>query len=427
MLIKIGKKLYFNYTILFGLCTGILYIPLFLVRRGVIGNGDSFNQVYPVFIYIGKYIREVFAGSIKQFDFRIGLGDDVIGTLNYYGFGDVFSVFSALFPVEWSEIAYTIVMVLKFYLCGISFIIYSKKYLEKDYTQISGALLYVFSVFVITRGLVFMGFLNPVITFPLIIAGIDEIKDSKKKISFYLIVGLFLQSLNGFYFLYMEIILAVIYFLIISLFDDSLMMKVRLQKMCTDGLRVMFQAFLGVCGGAYILLPSIIEYLNSSRTSRSSLDSFFYDKGDYLKMIKCLIVPEAWESIVTISPIVLLGLILAFMKKDMDSKLKMVVSILVGSFCFPFVGSMMNGFSSPTDRWYFAVQMFLIIIAMISIERCVRLSNLEIIIFYFVALGLVFYNVYTNASSFGVYFRSICLILCIIGLPFVWNHTKRES
>ena len=69
---------------------------LFFALRGVslIHKDDSFNQFFPAFAYVGEYIRELIeTGRAIQFDFCLRLGDDVVGVLNYYGFGDIIFFF----------------------------------------------------------------------------------------------------------------------------------------------------------------------------------------------------------------------------------------------------------------------------------------------------------------------------------------------
>ena len=198
-----------KYSVSFFICGVLMSIFFFLRRSSLIGDGDDFNQYYPVYIYIGKYIRDILCGGgvIRNFDFRIGLGEDVIASLNYYGFGDVATVLAALVPVDYSERAYEAAKLLKYFFCGVSFIIYAKRYLHKDSWLLAGGLLYTFSTFSLFRGLAFWSFLNPMITFPLLLCGVDQIRENRKNVSVIFLFALFLQGMNGFYFLYMEIIL----------------------------------------------------------------------------------------------------------------------------------------------------------------------------------------------------------------------------
>lgn len=432
MLKRLCKSLYLKYVVCFSLCAGILYVPFYTIRRSLIGTDDSFNQEFPLFIYIGRYIRNLLKGTVRQFDFRIGLGDDVIAALNWHGFGDVFQTVGALFHTSHMEAAYAMVMVLKFFCCGIAFLIFSKRYLHKDYARLSGAMIYAFSIYGIQKGLDFWVFLNPMITFPLIICGIDDIRENKRRISWPFIIGLWIQALSGFYFLYMEVIMAVGYFLIVQLTDESGSFKERLTKLWKDGLAVLVQAVPGVGLGAVILLPAVIGYLMSSRTGTGFSFSnvweiFFYDKEYYLTFVKSLVVPEIWESIVTIPLLVLLGLLTVFTTKKLCRSFKWVIGIFLIGFGMPFVGSMMNGFSYCTDRWYFGILLFLIITAMIGMERVEKLGRGQIFLFCLLSVALILYNIYRNGISSGILLRGGCLLVCAGILPVIWNCKKRKT
>ena len=283
---QILKNRYIKYTLSF--IFGISFIlSIFVLRRvSFIGDGDSFNQTYPVFVYIGKYIRSILRGDFKTFDFRIGFGEDIISVLNYYGFGDLLSVFAAFFPVRFSETAYNLVMLLKLYLCGIAFLVYAKRYIKSDHVIVSGALMYSLSAFVLFRGMGFWMFINPVFLYPFILSGIDEICIENKRISWVLILSVCWQALNGFYFLYINAILAIIYFVIIILCKTEGISN-KLVALFKEGIAVLWQALLGIGAGAVVFIPGIIGYFNSSRTRRELIfekiqDYFFFDVDFYL-------------------------------------------------------------------------------------------------------------------------------------------------
>ena len=63
MLKRLCKSLYLKYMVCFSLCVGVLYAPFYTIRRSLIGTDDSFNQEFPLFIYIGRYIRNLLRGQ----------------------------------------------------------------------------------------------------------------------------------------------------------------------------------------------------------------------------------------------------------------------------------------------------------------------------------------------------------------------------
>ena len=64
----------------------------------IIWDTDAIGQYYPVFLYIGQWLRGMLSNilhrnfNIRLFDMQIGMGEDVIGCLNYYGFGDPLNI-----------------------------------------------------------------------------------------------------------------------------------------------------------------------------------------------------------------------------------------------------------------------------------------------------------------------------------------------
>ena len=71
--------------------------------RYFIFGADCFTQHYPAFLYIQNYCRDTLAGWAQGrwmpqlFSFSLGLGGDVLSTLNYYGLGNPFYL-PRLFP-----------------------------------------------------------------------------------------------------------------------------------------------------------------------------------------------------------------------------------------------------------------------------------------------------------------------------------------
>ena len=205
------KNEYFKYSLWFLICIGIILLPFGLKGKSLIENGDGFNQSFPLFVYIGQWLRACLRGEIRLFDFRLGLGDDIIYALNWHGFGDITQILSAVVPYEYAEYAYNFVLILKLWLCGISFLIYIERYVYREEYRIVGALLYACNTYTLVWGFNCWMFLAPMMTFPLILAGIDTLCNEEKKFSVTLLIGVWIQSLNGFYFLYMEAILAILY------------------------------------------------------------------------------------------------------------------------------------------------------------------------------------------------------------------------
>lgn len=426
------ENVYVIYSILFILIWGVFI--LFFALRGVsfIHRDDSFNQFFPAFVYVGKYIRDLIGtGRAMQFDFRLGLGDDVIGALNYYGFGDIFSLFSVLIDMKYAEWMFEFIMSLKFYLCGVSFLVYSHKYMHDKYYRTAGAIVYVFSVYALYWGLNFWIFLNPMITLPLILHGVDQIRNNSKKISLCMIIALFVQSLCGFYFLYMEVLVTILYFVIVSIVRWK-NREVTWREIGIHTALAVFQGALGVGMGGVLLIPSIIGFLSSTRTDQMASFSspiylfVFEDFQQYIDGFANLFMPNAFTSVLTIPLIVLLGaIVLIFGNAGIRQEIKTMAICMVVAFWIPVIGNVMNGFSYWTDRWYFAVLLFLIIAAMAALEDKTILEKRTLIIFEVVVWSSMIVHIFayerTTEKTVGLIFRIVWFAVLSLLLPYICN------
>jgi len=133
MLRKIMRNWYQLYTI----CFVLFMIPmLYILAQNqyiLIGAEDARTQHYPAMYYVGVWLREVVSSivhgklEIPMVDFRIGMGDDVIYTLNYYGFGDPFYLLTAFVKQEWIPYFYSLLFYLRVYLGGLAFLLFTTK------------------------------------------------------------------------------------------------------------------------------------------------------------------------------------------------------------------------------------------------------------------------------------------------------------
>ena len=87
-------------------------------------------------------------------DFNLGQGFDVIGTLNYYGFGDPVTLLTVLFPENEMELMYEILIFVRMYLSGL-FVAYLLRTLGKTKisTILPACILYPFCNYALLGGI----------------------------------------------------------------------------------------------------------------------------------------------------------------------------------------------------------------------------------------------------------------------------------
>lgn len=422
------NNVYVQYTILFSAVFMIAFLPFVLRGNGLVSEADGFNQSYPVFVYVRQYVEDFLKGNINLFDFRIGLGDDVIASLSYYGAFDVLNVLLALiFPKELSGVAYNLGTMLRFYFCGIAFIVYIRRYIQSKEICIAGALLYSINIYALRWGLYLSFFITPMITFPLILAGVDYLCEDKHKCSGLMLSGLFLQGINGFYFLYQEIILTIIYFGVIAVFRlyRKLDYKELLEKVWVVGIN----GILGVCAGGGILVPSIYGFLNSTRSGISQLPKrIFVGINELLTNFGNLFMPNMYVSISTLSVITVLGWIILLYSKNVKTEFKVISIVTYTIYWSPIVRSIMNGFSYDSTRWFGFVSFFVVVATALAMEAEVKISKNITYFFWMIVVASIIVHVVQNPKTIGLVIRVGVFGIFAILIPLVWNcNDKREK
>ena len=92
-----------EYTASFAVLFLLIYLGFILNHRSFIWFYDGNKQHFPALLYLRDYYLKVagnlFSGhfTLPMFDFSIGMGEDILTTLNFYGMGNPLTLFS-VFP-----------------------------------------------------------------------------------------------------------------------------------------------------------------------------------------------------------------------------------------------------------------------------------------------------------------------------------------
>lgn len=365
----IDKHFFLYYTFAFSVLIGSIIIIFSIKRNSFIWCADGYNQFYPVFYYIAEWLKKcIKEGVFLQFDFNVGLGEGIIPVLNFYGFGDPFLVLALFVPKNMLIYFTSFIVIVKMYVSGITFAIYCLYYDKGKWGILIGSLLYSFSSYSLCYGFQFWNFLMPMITFPILVLGIDMLVKGDKKAGLPLIIAAFLQSMCSLYFLYMEIVFGILYYVIHYLFSKK--NERKLTRFLYKTIIGIFTYMIGMCMAGIILVPSIIAFFNSTRVGNSSKISLFYDGAKYIQSFQNLIIPRAFEDVLGITIISLIS-ILAIFSTKLFPQYELVLGIIIIGFIMPVFGYVMGGFSYPNDRWTFILQFFFSFIVVIVLENSI--------------------------------------------------------
>ena len=408
---KIKNNNFFKVLLKYSLCFAIivLFICFLFIKNHmdfIWTKDDGLNQHFITL----NYFKDIIYNFIKYhkfntFTWNIGFGLDMFGNLAYYIIGDLFSYISILVPEQYLKYLYFILVPIRLYFVGISFLCYCKHRNKVNTSAIIGSLMYTFCGFALFASVRHPYFINAMIVFPISMIGIERyIKENKKNLY---IFSVFLMFFCSFYFGYMNALIIAIYGIILWLNEYKGKYKKNIFKL----FMALVYALVGVMMCSFILVPTIYQFLNSSRTD--VVANISYSINYYRTLLSSLTTSGAginW-SVISISAIVLfsLPLFIKIRKKNIELFILMVV------LCLPLLFSscsyVISGLSYPNNRYVYMLMFVLsfgtVLVLNQKITVDIRHYLIVLIIYLFL---LIVFDTGINASLLG----SLIVLLSII-------------
>ncbi len=376
------RKLYYLYAVAFLILYFLtIWIYEIVYNKTLLWIVDGIETEYIPFVYIGQWGRRLIHNIIHfdwpvipMWDMSIGYGSDIITTFQGALY-DPFNWISIIFPARFSEEAFRLLILLKRFFAGITFIWLAKYKKADDVSTLAGAISYVFSVsMLICIKQVYL--IDPFYVMPLIILGVEKLWENKKHLPFYSAVLAF-GIINSYYYTFM-----------IGIFVAFLLVyKIIVQKGKTWkwfwalAVRFFFGTLLGAVTGVGLLLGGIIQLLGTSRMSYTRTISLLYDEWIHNGMFMNLVggvIDTGTDVLVGISIVVFVCLVLLFFEKGHIWEKAGLVGLTVCLF-IPYVGHIFNGFNYATDRWIFGYALLVSWIVCVTFKRLCSISVKECI------------------------------------------------
>lgn len=358
------KNRFFLFTLLFAIIFLIGYSPLIIKNYSLVWNVDGVGQYYPAFIYTGKYLQNFIFGLfhgkwiLPAFDLSIGMGEDIIGSLNYYGFGDPLNLLAIFVTKNNSAFLFSMSIVLKMWLSGISLLFYFRHFKFGKLSSTLGSLCYVFCGFSIFGGTCYAEWLSVLIYTPLILLGVEKIISQQKYLI--LILSICYGGLCGFYFLFMASLLLGVYLPLRLIFKNT-----DFKTFCYTVLKSIYAYLLGLLLSAPFFLPSVYAYFNSERQTSGILE-ILMNKQNYIPHLNFNFGDYLANPFYTDSPYLsgilmleFLSLILLLFLPNNKKKTQCVLFFIIGfiAYVLPITGYIFNGFGQPYSRWVFILHL----------------------------------------------------------------------
>lgn len=353
-------RLYGCYTLGFLFLAGLVVLFPAVKHHSFVRVEDGWNQNYPIFLYLGKQLRQlIHTGKFFFYDFSIGLGGDIISTLNHNGIGDPINLLSVFAVGEAAMHIYDFTLFLRMYLAGAGMLLYCDRHGRKKLLCVAAGLSYAFSIFVLTWGTEFFQTLNATYLLPLLLLCLEillrkEGKESTAASGVCFAVLIAVQACSSFYFLYMQTIILFCYALVEYLTHHGKDWQGLVKKAAS----VTMYYLLGIMISGIILFPVIGGFLQSGRVEAGIGEKWFllWQPEKFFYRFIDLFVPMTTSLSTTSLGLSLLSAVaVLFFCTSKNTKEKIITFLLLFAYLCPIVWSMFNGFSYPVARWTFVI------------------------------------------------------------------------
>ena len=415
-----------HYTAVFFILWNTMYAPFAEAEVSFMNTMDSVEAHFPRLIYISQTIRQgikaLLSGegwTFPMYDFRTGL----VAQDLQIGFPQILAIF---WPSNRIDEFYQFYVPFIYYLIGLSFSYFGFFFKQKPLPVLTGAIAYAFCGYTLYAGVLHPHFIVPLMYLPLLIVGAEKVLRKEKAYILLATVFLSLTTQWGLYFSCIQAILVVIYSCVrfFDIYEDN-----RIRE------AVRFVGRLCVWGGTgallamFVAIPSLLSILGIDRVGRdiSAFTNMFSYPEEYYEafLANFTMIPgnmANWTclgfSVLTVPAVFLL-----FARKEKaERSLKLLFVILTVMLCIPYLGYIMSGFSSVSNRFCFGYAFCAAAILMFMIPKFSQATRSQMVltgILMIVYIALCRFGVskqfYQEAPLVMLALAALVFLLCKVG------------
>ena len=373
-----GSGFLLRYTLLFAVVSVLAFLPFMLSGKSFVNRTDGMTQYLVYLRYMGQYLRNCFrellggSFSFPSYDFSIGLGDDIGQIVRFHPL----DFLSAVVPSRYTEELYAVILFLRLYLAGVSFSLFAfywrrhpqpeanagsgRSWSVHPVNILSGAIVYVFCGYMLLRVVNHPTYAAPFIVFPLLLTGAEKVMRREGFLLFPAMV--FLGFWSNYYFMYIMSWGLFVYVIVrfFDLYEKRPDGDGRLKPFLVLAVRMVLLYLLGLAMSFATLLPTLLRYSESIRTSSAAQGTrllVYSDVRRYFAWFLNLISPYQGSGNgvnLNFSVIVFPCLVILFLlpwKVHRSLKLFLIVNIFV--LLIPALGYVLAAFNRENNRWMF--------------------------------------------------------------------------
>ncbi len=423
------KNTYLIYTCLFVILLPFVFYPFILKEKSFVWYVDGLGQHVQVLGYYGELLKGILSGKgFPMVDLKLGLGFDTISTIHYYALGDPLTLLSVFIHEDSLVFVYNLLVLIRFYLIGISFICFARYWKKDGHGVILGALIYVFCGFSFLIGIRHPYFLNPMIYLPLLIMGAEEILRRRKP--YLMVIMVFISAISNFYFFFDLTIILIAYIIYRYFYQYRKSYENVMLGLLNTGLRTGGYYLLGLFMSAFILLPVIYAFSQNGRLDigpKLLSGLFTYNRRYYISFFLGLLAPGvsvgSWTYL-SYSSVIVVNLVILICDKKYRQLRYAFLFTLAGLF-IPAFGYFMNGFAYGANRWCFFMSFMIAFIFTMTYDKFFDLDKKEKTLLF---VWVILYGVIAYAFSTRRVNKAVAIVLCLLfiliitlDLPYVRN------
>lgn len=263
-----GWRLWFfytlHYTVIFLLLQLCVFSDFYATGKTFIWTDDGMPQHFTlVLTYINKIFKEGIQAFLNGDGWQFPLYNFNMGYIKTVFRTEPITLLAILWPGDKLDILYNWLVLLRYYLIGISFSIFGFYLKQKPLPILLGAISYTFCGFTIYAGVRHPFFMAFVIYLPLLLIGVEEVLRKRKP---YLMIGMvFISLFTDVYFSCMLAILVVLYALVRfwDIYTEN-----RLSEFWKIFCQLLLAGGTGILLSAVTALPTLLQMLGTGRVGR---------------------------------------------------------------------------------------------------------------------------------------------------------------
>lgn len=357
------QRFLLRYTLMFGTVMAAVAAICVLSGVGMVRGLDGPAQHYNAIAYLGEYIRAGLSGEgWKMVDFGLGQGLDVLTTLSYYCFTEPLAWLSALAPVEGAEMFFSALLFFRFYLAGVFAAMLAKRHGAEGWGAAAGGAMYAFGCYALLGGMKHFNFGVGMLLLPLLLLAVERVFRKGKWGAYVAVVAV--QLISSFYFAFMNTVICILYILVRLV--QALTEGEAVSKCAKDGGKLLGGYVLGAGVSAAFFLPVAMAFLAGGRTGMEtgySASMLSYPLSYYVKLFEGFFgtatVPGYW-TVVGFVPLSAFAVCAFFFKQGKERlAVKVMLCVCAMMLCVPLAGKIMNGMGYVSNRWCYAMALFI--------------------------------------------------------------------